>query len=166
MKWSFQSMKGKIPGGRSDFSMTLVGTNIILLHAQYFYVLDTTTWVWETSYTPKNLELTWPPFKSLLTPNSTSNSKSNSTFQNVNSTLISNSSIGIPHSTTKTTNKALVIGLSVAGGIIIFALSGLLYFFKIRKPLRYSPPTNLGKSYLDHSSAQEPLSASIRIGRD
>ncbi|KAG9288257.1 hypothetical protein G9A89_021288 [Geosiphon pyriformis] len=125
--------------------------------AQYFFVLDTTTWVWETSYTPKNLELTWPPFKSLLTPNSTS--------QNANSTLISNSSTDIPHSTTtttKTTNKALAIGLSVAGGIIIFTLIGIFYFFKIRKP----PPTNLNHSYVDHNSAHQPLSDRTQTGRD
>ncbi|KAG9295330.1 hypothetical protein G9A89_013359 [Geosiphon pyriformis] len=34
MTWSFQSMKGQIPGKRCDLTMTLVGTNIIVLHVK------------------------------------------------------------------------------------------------------------------------------------
>ncbi|CAG8483998.1 10922_t:CDS:2 [Ambispora leptoticha] len=133
--WSNIATNGIIPSGRTSHSMVMAGTNLIITFGQHVdqlkngypnntLVLDTTTYTWQTTYTPSKLELTTPPKPNITyNTNSTDGKSSNATP----------SSSATSSSSDSTSKIALIIGL-VGGifGVLMFG-AAIFLFFKWKK---------------------------------
>ncbi|CAG8551840.1 2458_t:CDS:2 [Ambispora leptoticha] len=126
--WTNIITKGVIPSARSAHTMVMAGTNLIITFGKHAdelkvdfpnntLVLDTTSYTWQTTYTPNKLELTTPP-----KPNIINTTTSYSPIPSSNSSSDSGSS-----------KLALIVGAAASILCAILFSAGLFFFLNWKK---------------------------------
>ncbi|KAJ2955032.1 hypothetical protein NQZ79_g8896 [Umbelopsis isabellina] len=141
LSWTVPVTSGKAPPGRLSHIGLMVGTQMFIMYGQTsansvdngVYVIDTSSWAWQTTYTPQNLEYTntgiLSPSGANITSNGTADPSSN---PNGN---------GGDGGTNKAPNGA-IIGGSVGGAVAVLALGALAAGVWIRRRRRNGDAKN------------------------
>ncbi|EXX70283.1 uncharacterized protein OCT59_024695 [Rhizophagus irregularis] len=130
LTWETHTVAGNQPPGRYDHSMTLVGSKAIVTYGlgndfldagTKLFVFDIDSYTWEQTYNPS---------PSVMQNPSTVSNEATPTDMASMKTSSSNNNLG------------LIIGVSVAGGVAIIILLGLLFYY-IRKRKRQPQFTSM-----------------------
>jgi hypothetical protein len=131
LTWEIHTITGDKPPGRFDHSMTLVGSKAIITYGNgdgfsdtgtKLFVFDTDTYTWEQTYNP-SLSIMQNPDVTTGASNPKEPYKASM------------------NTSTDDKNLGLIVGVPVAGGVVIIILVGLLFFY-IRKRKRQTQFTS------------------------
>jgi hypothetical protein len=152
LAWTVPNTSGTAPSPRTAHTAVMVGTQMIIMYGQTgassldngVYALDTTTWAWQTTYTPENLGYTNTGLLPPPPPDSNEPSTQNSGSGTDNSSGSGGSSGGNGGGNGKgggggsSTPTGAIIGGTVGGVAFVLILAALAAFAFLRRRKRQS----------------------------
>ncbi|KAI9285540.1 hypothetical protein BC943DRAFT_360224 [Umbelopsis sp. AD052] len=163
LAWTVPTTSGTAPSGRLAHTAVMVGTQMFIMYGQTgasnldngVYALDTTSWAWQSTYTPNNLNYTNTGVLAAPAPGSdepstqnAGNGITNSNGSNGNTSGSGGSGQGsnggggngTGSGGGKTSNTSAIIGGSVGGVALVLILAALAAFAWLRNRKRKGDP--------------------------